>query len=155
VASQIAAFVGLSLLAFGYMVRVIPNVTHFAIFDDGAGTKRAFCWGLPYAMIMAGLLMISGRGLIWGGLCRLGDASYSIYLVHPMFLLFVEYRLPPRLVPPDLLSCLCFVAVLVVGLAVHQIVEKPILAVFKNRRRIADAQILRSMGTPSAGEAVY
>lgn len=135
-----AGGVGLIALAVGFAVRVVPDVKHFAVFDEGAGAGRALFWGVPYALVLAGLLSLGGKGSrpFWRGLCKVGDASYSLYLVHPMALLLIEYRLPPGLLPPDIISLLGFTAAVSLGLVAHLWVELPMLDWFRQRRKAGE-----------------
>lgn len=149
-AGLIAGWLGLAALAIGFAVHIVPNVKPVAIFEQGAGAQRALVWGLPYGLLLAGLLSLRGgaeaSGAMWRGLCRIGDASYSLYLVHLMLFVIVEYRLAPGIIPPDVVSLLSFPAAIALGLLAHRYVEKPLLAAIKRssaRRNSARRQHLQ------------
>jgi exopolysaccharide production protein ExoZ len=68
-----------------------------------------------------------GRATLW--MERIGDASYSLYLVHPLVILLVTAMLPGgwRLDPHLLVAMLCLAA-LAVAIPLHRLVEGPLLA---------------------------
>jgi exopolysaccharide production protein ExoZ len=99
--------------------------------------ERPLVWGLPAALVVWGALQfdpLSGRISAW--LSDLGDASYSIYLTH----LFTIVALAPILPWP-----LTFLAAIVVGVAAHKRIEKPLMAFFRNLWRTRDAAADRAM----------
>jgi exopolysaccharide production protein ExoZ len=53
-----------------------------------ADFRRVMVWGLPAAMIVLGLLLWERRGVSSGNrfLLMLGNASYAMYLLHPLLL---------------------------------------------------------------------
>ena len=66
------------------------------------GHWRVIVWGVPAAAIVAGVLSFEKKaaaGLVGRGFALLGDASYSLYLVHLPVMLAVS-RLLPRLIDP-------------------------------------------------------
>jgi peptidoglycan/LPS O-acetylase OafA/YrhL len=80
--------VGLSILAFdlGGMARMGPfDVEH-------NGFLRLFACGLPMALIFLAVALadpaMSGRGRVFSFLVLLGDASYALYLFHPLAVIF-------------------------------------------------------------------
>lgn len=107
---------GLILLALTSPAIGDPDATlsgHFAL-------QRAAEWGLPSAMIVWGALSMEGlfAGRAFDLPVFLGDASYSIYLFHPL----VAYGLTaPWLVK--------LVGAIGLGCAMHWVVERRILAV--------------------------
>ena len=104
---------------------------------------RGVLWGLPAAGVVAGSLAMERR---WGAKVprwplELGDASYSIYLVHgfvlPVFGVMLARLgdqwwgvLPVSVVVMVVLSAAC-------GDGVYRLVERPITRWFKGRRRTA------------------
>ncbi len=104
---------------------------------------RGLFWGLPALAIVAGAVSMEHR---WGGrsphwALEIGDASYSIYLVHTLTLpaigmLLVRWRhgwpgeIAVALAVTVLLSALC-------GELVYRAVERPILLWFNGRRQTA------------------
>lgn len=110
---------GAAALAFALMWKV--DLTVPQVFDLSA-PERVIVWGLPAALMVWGAVQYDGR--LWRPLTYLGDASYSIYLVHLFPLLFLTTLPWPVQV----------VAVIALGLAVHRYVEMPLLS-FSRRRR--------------------
>lgn len=106
------------------------------------GGSRVIAWGAPALVIVAASLHWRGGTGRFDALWRLlGDASYSIYLSHP-FVMMIYGRLLrdheslsaliqwPVVVIVSLLSA-------VVGVAAHQIIEKPLLGVLQKAVRAA------------------
>jgi exopolysaccharide production protein ExoZ len=99
------------------------------VLDGSLSWHRVWIWGIPAAMITAGLAFRStpisstlGRFGV-----KLGDASYSIYLVS-LLVFFVYDRLYRHLawLGPDANVVLSFLAVIVVGLPCYHYVERPL-----------------------------
>jgi len=88
---------------------------------------RAVVWGAPAAMIVAGALCLEARGpvALFPPLLALGDASYSLYLFHPIAVAFVAHAVGPR---PWFFIPLALAAATGAGLAARTLVEKPLMA---------------------------
>lgn len=111
---------------FGYVHKVF----------DGSAGMRAVAWGVPAALIAWGALQFETllrhprlRFLSLGG-----DASYSIYLSHPIFLL-------ARPDDPVLLFVLGTPLLILLGIAVHLQVERPLIALARRWTGIAPARV--------------
>lgn len=93
---------------------------------------RPLTWGLPAVALVAGAVTIETRGGlkdVWP-LRFLGDASYSIYLVHWPVLSLLGYAMDRK--------ALVYLPVgigtsLAVGIAVHLLLERPLLRLFHER----------------------
>ena len=93
-------------------------------------SKFVLC-GLPAGLVVSGALQLERWG--WAVRSRLplrlGAASYSIYLVHP-FVTQLAQKLTARLDPTRLAALFILIATLVaasvVGILVHQLVERPL-----------------------------
>lgn len=100
---------------------------------------RVIAFGLPAALLIAGLAHMEGSGRILpkGPMVRLGDASYSLYLTH-LFVLSLSGRLWSALgATGSVAGNLVFLIItlllcLVVSVVVHRTIELPI-ARFSNR----------------------
>jgi peptidoglycan/LPS O-acetylase OafA/YrhL len=98
----------------------------------GLAFNREFCWGLPAAAMIAG-----------GGLCRtdmlsrnrlarslilIGDASYALYLVHPLAAL-APYKAFGWLVPPVsvpyLYAAALYASSIAAAIVIHFMFERP------------------------------
>lgn len=90
--------------------------------------ERVVWWGIPAALIVAGALGIEARKSF---LTYLGDASYSVYLGHSL-LMSAFLRLPPM--QADILALIIFTYGMTIGIALHEFVEKPLLAYLHRRR---------------------
>ena len=97
----------------------------------GAG-QRLLAYGLPAAVLFVGIIALE-RSLAWPrSLMLLGDASYSIYLIHTL----VIYRVIDRtgllfhrfaVVSTILSSLLAIAAAAVTGLLFYWLIERPLL----------------------------
>jgi exopolysaccharide production protein ExoZ len=100
---------------------------------------RVVYWGLPSALIIAGLAGMARPAedrppnAVTRFFAFLGDASYSIYLVHPfmltaprlvMFGLSGDDVSPPA--QPWLYAALQFAAAVIAGVALHLLFERPV-----------------------------
>jgi exopolysaccharide production protein ExoZ len=126
-----------SWLAFGVIVVAVAAFLleeHFAL-----ATSRVLNWGLPSALIVAGLTLNTGSagdqrsGLFARAFGFLGEASYAIYLVHPFALTaprLLHFGLAgdgvTRPSQPWLYASLQFVAAVAAGAVIHVGVERPL-----------------------------
>lgn len=95
---------------------------------------RLFLWGIPSFFIVLGA--ITSRQFDSRLLGYLGDASYSIYLVH-VFTISLFYKVVTKLalqIDGDVLALACLTGSVVGGCAVHTLIEKPLTATL---RRVA------------------
>ncbi|WP_158811924.1 acyltransferase [Beijerinckia sp. L45] len=100
---------------------------------DAHGLLRPLLWGLPAALIFVGSVLSLARLPSWpvvGWLVGLGDASYAIYLLHPLIVRGLRVGFD-KTHASDVLSPWVFIALgltLVVPLAmiVHRGIERPL-----------------------------
>lgn len=103
---------------------------------DRNGLLRALRWGLPSTVMVLGLLWFTrakaGQWLTrtrpWAGLHKLGDASYSLYLVHPFVMSSWQYFAPRNTLQADLMIAALTAFSIVLSLVVHRRIEVPLLA---------------------------
>jgi exopolysaccharide production protein ExoZ len=100
---------------------------------------RVIAWGVPSAAIVAALVLgkaTASAGPLQRGLSLLGDASYSIYLVHPLAITLPR-RLFPQLVSPSawpwFYAMLLLAITLGAAMLVHILVERPITRSLQRR----------------------
>lgn len=105
-----------------------------------AGPARAFYWGVPGTLLVAGVVLLESRGRMFSSrtLHLLGDASYSIYLTH-ILALGVFRVVWAKTVSLDVngwqmgaFLVLGMAVCTVTGLVFHLVIEKP-LTRFLNR----------------------
>jgi exopolysaccharide production protein ExoZ len=100
-----------------------------AVVAGQTGALRFLAWGLPSALLLAGLLATPDRLRSHSLLARLGDASYSIYLVHGVA---ITAMLLIWLHTGAARGDICFWALVAggafAGLTGHRWVERPLLA---------------------------
>ena len=99
---------------------------------EAHGAWRPLLWGVPAALIFAGAVLVparlpSGRGA--GALVALGDASYAIYLLHPLIVrglrLAFDKTHASVTASPWLFIALGLGLVVPLALAAHRWVERP------------------------------
>lgn len=120
------------------------------ILDSSASLERVALWGLPMAAIFAAFLPVGATGArtVLGRFGRvLGDASYSIYLVHLLALLMMNQVLSvlPGRAPGDVVLLVGLVAGMVGGWVYWRLVERPLTERLRQRfaRRAHTAPHLR------------
>ena len=112
---------GWLLIAFGtagFAASVLPG-----LFSE---LWRPFIWGLPAALLVAGVLAVEMDGGVpkSPALLALGEASYALYLTHEPAQAMVGHALGSS--NPWLFYPLAFAATLTVGLACHLWIERPL-----------------------------
>jgi exopolysaccharide production protein ExoZ len=93
---------------------------------------RVLVYGVPAALIVYGTMQIQARRSVW---TYLGDASYSLYLVHPLVvstLLAVWMAFPLQ---ADLIIVATMLTSVLVAWRIHESIERPLLGALHFRRR--------------------
>lgn len=106
------------------------------------GWTRLVVWGLPAMALVAGAVALDDSGRLPASrlLSRLGDASYAIYLSHGMAISALVLLLKRVGMPLDsalgqpLLGLAVGVGATAAGLAVHVLVERPMMDWFRRWR---------------------
>ncbi|MET3780602.1 exopolysaccharide production protein ExoZ [Brevundimonas sp. 1080] len=127
--------VGLALVGFGLSLVFgyggIDDVR--ALNDPWNGLRRAAVWGLPSALLAFGVVRMERTDRAPGRLARaaafMGDASYSIYLVHVLVIRTLGRMFESGMValPGDAVVVVTVLASLAAGAVVHVLVEQPLL----------------------------
>jgi len=126
------------LVAAG-LTGIVPATKSMDVLLDGF--LRVLIFGVPSAIIVYGSLQIKARESIW---TYLGEASYSLYLSHGLIMIglltltaralgFWE-NLPMQ---PDFIIFIFVSASLLFAWRVHELFEKPILALLRGQRSAA------------------
>ncbi len=128
-------------LALGVVVLAFRPLWSFQ--ESTILTMRGLVWGVPAVAVVAGLLSLEHR---WGRhvprwALRIGDASYSIYLVHTFVLpavglLLVHLRHSWRYEVTTLIAVSVVLSSLA-GVLAYEGIERPINHWFKGRRKTA------------------
>jgi exopolysaccharide production protein ExoZ len=113
------------LLGFG------PIHDASATVAGGAGLMRVLCWGVPAALIVLGAIAIEAPAAPSRGkrlAVFLGDASYAIYLTHPLAHYWIEksFRENGILPPGPAITVLGIASALAGGVLVYRYLERPI-----------------------------
>lgn len=128
---------GIALLAVGIAAGLgVPVNAHYDGAADGsAGLARAWTWGVPWSLVVVGLVGERASGAVGAILRATGDASYATYLIHPAVLLLAGRYLDLASILPVVAIPSLMLAATVAGLAVHRMVERPLLRAMKRDRR--------------------
>ena len=112
------------------------------IFTMGLPTPegRAFSWGLPAALVVLGAVGLEAE---WGrrlprALLELGNASYSIYLVHPfiispLWVVLVHFGRSGTEALAEMII-LSLLACALAGEIVHRLLERPLMNLLRGKR---------------------
>ena len=121
--------------------------------DEAAHPVLRLVWGLAFGAMLAGAAAVEARGarLKLPVLSFLGDASYTIYLLHTFVLGFVLKVLAAagaaRVLPPEAIYAVTFAATVAICSAAYVAVERPLLARLRRPRRLPDPQGLAAATT--------
>jgi exopolysaccharide production protein ExoZ len=123
----------------GAAALVVVGVAGMAPFGDtiqylaGEGALwRVLVYGVPAALIVYGTMQIAAKPSVW---TYLGDASYSLYLTHPLVVSVLAAVWTAYPVPADLIVAVGMLASLAFAWRVHESVERPLLATLHPTRR--------------------
>jgi exopolysaccharide production protein ExoZ len=119
-------------------------------------TARVLYWGLPALMLVTGAVSVERHGHVpdLKPLQALGDASYSLYLIHGLAISAVFRALQMAGVgSAAVMFAVSLVAGVVAGLLAYQLVEKPLMRLFKTgmgaRRRVSGRAVPSRRPAPS------
>jgi exopolysaccharide production protein ExoZ len=98
-----------------------------------ADLRRVIVWGLPAAMIVLGLLVGERRGFSSESrvLLMLGNASYAMYLLHPLILgLLLPYP-AGSLSVRVMMFCAASIATILIALLYYYLIEAPVIRLLR------------------------
>lgn len=126
---------GLALMALG-----LAGFAVAAALQLDVEPIRLLAWGAPAFLLVAGAASLEQSSVVprWRWLGLLGDASYSIYLVHGLAISAAARLLSPLGMDQGLiLVAAALPASVAAGLGCYVLVEKPLLALFRVRQKRA------------------
>ena len=129
-------------VAAALMVLGVAGFAATAIAGTDVSGARVLLWGLPAAALVTGAVSFERHGRIprWRALEAIGDASYSIYLVHGLAISAVLRLLRPiGAAPPVFVFGVAILAGVCSGLVSYHGLERPLMRLFKRRARSAPA----------------
>lgn len=147
-----ALIAGITLFAIGvaFGLGTAIDVGIESAVDGTSGLGRTWTWGIPAALVMVGTIDTIPRGRSAAWLGRIGDASYSTYLTHPVLLALIAAAVPSLPVLHPVIAASAFVvASTLLGLVVHAQVERPLLARLRHRRRLTLRPTLPERSAPT------
>jgi exopolysaccharide production protein ExoZ len=135
IAMAYRAGVRLSAAVATLLVAAAIGEMAWAASDWGGDLPRWIKFGVPAAAIVSALTLFKERLSFFPAVEKLGDASYALYLCHPMLISMARvFSNKGYLVPAAApwLYLACYVALCVAAsLAVHRFVEKPMTAALR------------------------
>ncbi len=116
-----------------------------ATIDGTLSLRRSIVWGVPAALLVTGLVLREKAQpmhvpLFW---IAIGNASYSIYLLHPFVLQFIYNRhMNPvlQILPPDMQVLVGMATAIAGGYLFYRFVELPLLRWFNSRFQLGGRQ---------------
>lgn len=135
----VTVLIGLiALLFYGYLiVGGHGQVGEAYLINTGVYTwHRFFLFGVPAMLLFISFLFLEKRTSInyirSEKLALLGDASYSIYLIHPILFYVIAHNFKEELafINPDLLIILFVILAVVIGIIYHKLVENRLITLF-------------------------
>jgi exopolysaccharide production protein ExoZ len=120
----------------GWALVVLGLLGFAAAGFSGIDVERArfLIWGLPALLLVAGAVSIERAGAVpnMKPLQALGDASYSLYLVHGLAIsAAIRILQALGLASPAVILVAGLVVGVIAGLVTYQLVEKPLVKLFK------------------------
>jgi exopolysaccharide production protein ExoZ len=111
---------------------VIVAIGALAALTLWTDVTRVVQWGIPAALIVGACALSAGKISCSTSLCRtlsfLGDASYSLYLIHPIAITLPR-RLFPRLIEPGthpwIYAAMLLCTAVAAATVVHVLFERP------------------------------
>jgi peptidoglycan/LPS O-acetylase OafA/YrhL len=138
-ACWLLAAAGLAGLSVSLLIGFPFVTTHWGILDQDAGILRPIWWALPYSMLVLSLLWLTERSLmpsrsiVWRSLRSIGDASYSLYLVHLTVIFAWEDLAPTNKINSDLVIFALLSTSIGLALTAYRFVEVPMLRSLRQR----------------------
>ena len=122
--------VGVAFIVLAGPLGIAPDQGTLGALAGADGFLRLFVYGIPAALIVYGVMQIEAKPSVW---TYLGDASYSLYLVHVFILsaLLQLWTLFPM--PADFTIAVGMMASVLSAWRIHERIEKPILSALGRR----------------------
>lgn len=126
---------GVLLLVSGLFVNLGQgyDVGLDAVVRGESSLRRLFIWGVPGALLLAGLVARPTRDTArtrW--LSRLGGASYMLYLVHPIVMkALIDLRPPVLIADPRVCAAFIMLGSILAALLLHRHFERPWLQIVR------------------------
>ena len=128
--------IGAAMITMAGPLGVAPDQGTLEALVGAEGFRRVFVYGIPAALIVYGAMQIEAKPSVW---TYLGDASYSLYLVH-IFMLSALWQLWAVFpMPADFTIAVGLTASVLFAWRIHERVEKPLLRAFGRRQMHAVA----------------
>lgn len=134
----------LAMLAGGVVLTLVG-----AQFWNGGAWERLVLLCAPMALTLVGAVALDRAGQMptWRLPKAIGDASYSLYMIHPVMLsVMVQLwrRIGASALPGWLFVVLALLATSLAGLAVHHLVERPLTEALQRRLKLSKPRAART-----------
>lgn len=138
------SFVGAAVIAYALAYTWLCHIG-LGVVGDGlwifrvpVASVRVVIFGSLAVILVVGVLKLEpwAQGKIQRGLAYLGDASYSLYLVHPGVIAALAWAWPWFGAPGWLFTPVALVLPVPVSVASYRWIEKPLLAALRPPRRV-------------------
>lgn len=111
---------------------------------DGDGVTRLVLLCIPAAMVMVGAVTLDRGGKVPTIALpkALGDASYALYMIHPLMLSAMAQlwrRTPAHLLPGWTFVAVSLIATAAAGLVIHVLIERPLTEWLQRRLKLSRA----------------
>jgi exopolysaccharide production protein ExoZ len=131
---------GVWLIALGSAMLLIvgvsglsPQLATAELLSGEHALHRVVVYGLPAAMIVYGTMQVDAKPSVW---TYLGDASYTLYLTHPLIIVGLRLIWMNYPIPPDLIILCAIAASVLFAWRVHELIEKPLLAAMRKPHQL-------------------
>jgi exopolysaccharide production protein ExoZ len=116
---------GVAILSIGAVAHWPPTGSVSDFLDGSQAWTRLLTLGVPAFLVVWGALQVQAKP---GPFSYLGDASYALYLVHPLALLMMAMaiKLSGQHLAPDLIIVAGLALSVIAGWRVHELFEKPL-----------------------------
>jgi exopolysaccharide production protein ExoZ len=132
--------IGFAALALAGPLHIAPTGGTMEFLTGQEGLQRVLVYGLPATLIVYGAMQIKADESVW---TYLGDASYTLYLVHTFVVsaLLTLWMIFP--LQPDLIVAATMAASVILAWRVYERVEKPLLRALPRSEHQAMDQLCR------------
>lgn len=126
---------GIRIPAVAGWALILAAATLFAINRSTPGPFVFVEWGVPSALLVLGITAFEHRSLVRNAILQtVGNASYALYLVHPFVIWGVDWVIGRN--GNLLISMITIVVSILLGVATHLAVERPLLELLTRRKSV-------------------
>lgn len=121
------------IIRYGYGVFELEHSNQSSVYFFG----RFLIWGVPSAFIVFGFVFFEKKGVLSFKnklILLLGESSFSIYLIHTIFISFInKFYVYLKFIPLDILIFFVVIIGSIIGVIYYKLIEMPILKYFNSK----------------------